>query len=111
MGRTLSYTSQIPMTPWTKGKKSELPWANLLFEGHSVWQNLTSIEAMSSTSLCWLGTMFVFGTFGTCVAPDCSEHFAQIHQNLTKIRENQPESPKVNMLKFGDGSFDLGFER
>ena len=25
--------------------------------------------------------------------------------------QNQPKSPKANMLKFGDVSFDLGFER
>ena len=70
--------------------------------------------------LCWPGTMFVFGTFGmcgtfgtfgTCLAPDCSEHLAQISQNLTQIRQNQPKSPKATMLKFGDVSFDLGFER
>ena len=32
-------------------------------------------------------------------------------QNFTKSGQNQPKSPKVNMLKFGDVSFDLGFER
>ena len=29
----------------------------------------------------------------------------------SKSDQNQPKSPKVNMLKFGDVSFDLGFER
>ena len=38
----------------------------------------------------------LFGTFG---------------QNLSKSDQNQTKSPKVNMLKFGDVSFDLGFER
>ena len=36
--------------------------------------------------LCGPGTMFVFGrcgTFGTCLAADCSEDFAKIIQNLT----------------------------
>ena len=55
--------------------------------------------------------MFVFGTFGTCWAPDSSEHLAQIIQNLTQIRQNLPKSQKSTMLKFGDVSFDLGFER
>ena len=31
-------------------------------------------------------------------------------QNLTKSGQNQPKSPKVNMLKSGDVSFDFGFE-
>jgi hypothetical protein len=44
------------------------------------------------------------------LAPDCSEHLAKINQNLTQIKQNQPKSPKANMLKFGDVSFDLGFE-
>ena len=35
---------------------------------------------------------------------------ANIDQNQPKICQNQPKSPKVNMLKFGDVSFDLGFE-
>ena len=57
------------------------------------------------------GTCGTFGTFGTCLAPDRSEHLAQISQNLTQISQNQPKSPKATMLKFGDVSFDLGFER
>ena len=63
------------------------------------------------TALCWPGTMFVFGTFGTCLAPDPSEHLAQICQTLTQMKQNQPKSPKATMLKFWDVSFDLGFER
>ena len=31
-------------------------------------------------------------------------------QNFTKSEQNQPKSPKVNMLKSGDVSFDFGFE-
>ena len=31
--------------------------------------------------------------------------------NRSKIDKNLLTSPKVNMLKFGDVSFDLGFER
>ena len=38
-------------------------------------------------------------------------HLAQISQNLTQVKQNQPKSPKSTMLKFGDVSFDLGFER
>ena len=36
---------------------------------------------------------------------------ANIDQNQFKICQNRPNTPKVNMLKFGDVSFDLGFER
>ena len=57
------------------------------------------------------GTCGTFGTFGTCLAPDCSEHLAKIGENLTKIMQHHPKTPNVNMLKFGDVSFDLGFER
>ena len=69
--------------------------------------------------LCCTGKMFVFGTFGTCgtfgtfgtcLALDCSEHLANIDQNQSKNCQNQPKTPKVNMLKSGDVSFDFGFE-
>ena len=65
--------------------------------------------------MAWTGTetMFVFGafgTFGTWLAQDCSDDLAQINENHNRIKQNQPKSPKVNMLKFGDVSFDLGFE-
>ena len=69
--------------------------------------------------LCCTGTMFVFGTFGTCgtfgtfgtcLALDCSEHLANIDQNQSKNCQNQSKTPKVNMLKSGDVSFDFGFE-
>ena len=56
------------------------------------------------------GTCGTFGTFGTCLALDCSEHLVKIDENQTKIGQNQPKTPKVNMLKFGDVSFDFGFE-
>ena len=73
----------------------------------------------SRLSLSCTGTMFVFGTFGTCgtfgtfgtcLALDCSEHLANIDQNQSKNCQNQPKTPKVNMLKSGDVSFDFGFE-
>ena len=35
----------------------------------------------------------------------------KIGRKLTKIHQKLSKSPKVNMLKFGDVSFDLGFER
>ena len=35
---------------------------------------------------------------------------ANIDQNQSKICQNQPKTPKVNMLKSGDVSFDFGFE-
>ena len=56
------------------------------------------------------GTCGTFGTFGTCLALDCSEHLANIDQNQSRICQNQPKTPKVNMLKSGDVSFDFGFE-
>ena len=41
----------------------------------------------------------------------CSQdQLAKIDQTLTKIMQNHLTSPKVNMLKFGGVSFDLGFE-
>ena len=48
--------------------------------------------------LCWPGTIFAFGTlgtcamFGTCLASDCSEHLAQISQCLTKITQNHKKA-------------------
>ena len=41
----------------------------------------------------------------------CSELDMGQTPNRSKIDKNLPTSPKVNMLKFGDVSFDLGFER
>ena len=35
----------------------------------------------------------------------------KIGRKLTKIHQKRSKSTKVNMLKFGDVSFDLGFER
>ena len=67
-------------------------------------------------SPCWTGTMFVFGTFGTCgtfgpwLAPDCSEHLTNVDQHQSKICQNQPKTPKVNMLKSWDVSFAFEFE-
>ena len=82
-------------------------------------RRVTERAVSTSRNLCWPGTMFVFGTFGTCgtfgtfgtcLAPDCSEHLANIGQNSSKMGQNQPKTTKVNMLKFGDVSFDFGFE-
>ena len=41
----------------------------------------------------------------------CSELDMGQTPNRSKIDKNLLTSPKVNMLKFGDVSFDLGFER
>ena len=41
----------------------------------------------------------------------CSDLDMGQTQNRSKIDKNLLTSPKVNMLKFGDVSFDLGFER
>ena len=41
----------------------------------------------------------------------CSELDMGQTPNRSKIDKNLSTSPKVNMLKFGDVSFDLGFER
>ena len=49
------------------------------------------------------GQMHSVKTFGTCLAPDCSEHWANIGLN-------QPNKTKVTMLNFGDVSFDFSFE-
>ena len=46
-------------------------------------------------------TCGTFGTFGTCLALDCSEHLANIDQHQSKKCQNQPKTPKVNMLNLG----------
>ena len=86
---------------WRRAKKSHTRW-NLVPRWNCGLQ-------ISSAAGCWAcqGACQIHGwSFH-----HWSEHFAKIHQNLTKIRQNQPKSPKANMLKFGDVSFDLGFER
>ena len=41
---------------------------------------------------------------------DCLEHLAKISAHHAGTTPNQPQSPKVQKLKFGDVSFDFGFE-
>ena len=59
-----------------------------------------------SLKLCLPGTMFVFGTFrtcgtfgtfGTCLAPDRSEHVAQVSKNLAQITQNHQKLQCCNL--------------
>ena len=43
----------------------------------------------------------MFGTFGTCLAPDCSEHLIKISPKLEKIKTDIPKSQHVDFWCFG----------
>ena len=67
---------------------SVLAWNNVRVRNVRNVRNVWNVEDMFGPRL--------FGTFG---------------QHPSTTDQNQPKSPTANMLKFGDVSFDLGFER
>ena len=68
--------------------------------------------------LCCTGTMFVFGTFGTCgtfgtfgtcLAPDCSEHLANIGQKSVPNRSKSAQNTKSQHVEIWGCQFLFWF--